>query len=397
MKLKLFGISVAFMLMLGSQAARGQTAQPDIIAKQHVFEAPSFSFQNGRTIRNLRFSYETFGTLNAAGDNVIFLPRSYSANARVAGKVTPADAAAGVWSGLIGPGKVFDTEKFFVVASSSLAALPTGDRNTVTTGPVSINPDTGKPYGGSFPIYTIRDMVEADRLMLQSLGVKKIHTLFGVSMGSMQGFEWSVTYPDMVARHIALLPMPEADGFLTAWMNTWSQPIMADPNWAGGNYYDKTPPTAGVVQALNVIHLHQRNRSFGAKDGRKPAEGSVNPSNALEGRFATEDAMIKASEARARIFDANSIVYGARAMALFSPGGKATLEEAFAPVKASTLLIPAKSDILFFPAYADNARDVLVKLGKKATVFAIDGDGGHFDGVFKIGQALPAIQAFMAE
>jgi homoserine O-acetyltransferase/O-succinyltransferase len=395
--LALAALAITCASLLIQPEVRAQSAAPELIARPQVFESSSFTFQNGKSIRNLRVGYETFGTLNARGDNVVFLPRSYSANSRVAGKVTPADAAPGVWNGLIGPGKVFDTDKFFVVASANIGAIATGDPLTVTTGPASINPETNRPFGASFPIYTIRDMVEVDRLLLTSLGVKKIHTLFGVSMGSMQGFEWTVSYPDMVDRHIAVLPMPQSDGYLTGWMNTWSAPIMADANWAGGDYYGKAAPSAGLVQALNVIHLHQRNRGFGARDGLKAADPAHPPAASLTGRFATEDSMIKASEARERIFDANSVIYGARAMALFTPGGKASLEEGFAPIKAATLLIPAASDILFFPAYAQNAKAVLEKLGKKAALVEIEGDGGHFDGVFKINQALPSIQKFMTE
>jgi homoserine O-acetyltransferase/O-succinyltransferase len=384
------------------QFAIAQTAAPAAqseaaLTRTQIFELPSFTFQNGRTLKNLKIGYETHGRLSAAGDNVIFLPRSYSANSRIAARIAPADAAPAVWDSLIGPGKMFDTNRFFVVGSSSLGALPTGDSNTVTTGPASINPDTGRAYGADFPVFTIRDMVEVDRALLQSLGVKRIHTLFGVSMGSMQGFEWTVSHPDFVERHIALLPMPEADGFTVSWMNVWSAPILSDPNWNGGNYHGAAQPTAGTIQALNIIHLHQRNRAFAAREGRAPAAADKTPMMALANGFQAEAGMTGPSTARSRIFDPASIVLGARAMALFSPGGKATLDEAFAPVKAKTLLIPAKSDILFFPAYAQRARDSLLKLGKKVEYFEIDGEGGHFDGIFNLRQAADVMAKFVAD
>jgi homoserine O-acetyltransferase/O-succinyltransferase len=211
----------------------------------------------------------------------------------------------------------------------------------------------------------------------------------------MQGFEWSVTYPEMVARHIALLPMPEADGFTVAWMNAWSAPILSDPNWNGGNYHGGAVPTAGLVQALNIIHLHQRNRAYGAKEGRSVPDGQPSPASELSAAFQVDRMTTAASQARARVFDAASVAYGARAMALFSPGGKATLDQAFAPVRARTLLLPAKSDMLFFPAYAERARDTLKKLGKEVEYFEIDGEGGHFDGIFNLRLALPAMQAFV--
>lgn len=381
-----------------AQLAPAQAPATDALVRTQAFEIPRFQFQNGRVLRNLRIGYETHGRLNAAGDNVIFVPRSYSANSRVAGRVAATDPAPGVWDGLIGPGRIFDTNRFFIVASASIAALPTGDANTITTGPASIDPDTGRPYGSTFPVYTIRDMVEIDRALLMSLGVRRIHTIFGVSMGSMQGFEWSVAYPDFVERHIALLPMPEADGFTVAWMNAWSAPILSDPNWNGGDYHGRAAPTEGLVQALNLIHLHQRNRAFGAREGRAPTGADQRPSHALSAGFQVENVMTNASRARARVFDASSVVLGARAMALFSPGGASgPLEEALAPVRARTLLLPARSDILFFPAYAERARDALRKNGRVAELVEIVGEGGHFDGIFALSQAHDAMRRFVNE
>lgn len=399
MRMLLAGAVTSALMMFAPDPARAQqapAAPPAPLVQTQTFRLPSFTFQNGRMLRDLTIGYETHGRLNAAGDNVIFIPRSFSANSRVAGRTAATDPAPAVWDWLIGPGRLFDTDRFFVVASSNLAALPIGDAQTVTTGPVSIDPATGRPYGARFPVYAIRDMVEIDRALLQSLGVRRIHTLFGVSMGSMQGFEWTVTYPDFVDRHVAVLPMPEADGFTVAWMNAWSAPILSDPNWKGGDHHGGPAPTAGLIQALNVIHLHQRNRGFGAREGRSPAAADRSPAQDLNAGFQVEAAMNAASQARARIFDANSLVLGARAMALFSPGGKATLDEAFAPARARTLLIPARSDILFFPAYAERARDALRRLGKPVELFEIDGEGGHFDGVLQLRQATEVMTRFVA-
>lgn len=394
--------AVAALASLAADAALAQQAAPPATApaavaltRTQTFELPVFAFQNGRRLARLTIGYETHGRLNATGDNVIFIPRSYSANSRVAARVAPTDPAPAIWDGLIGPGRLFDTDRFFIVASSNLAALPTGDPNTVTTGPASINPQTGRPYGADFPVYTIRDMVEIDRALLAHLGVRRVHTMFGVSMGSMQAFEWSVAHPDFVERVIALLPIAEADGFTVAWMNAWAAPILSDPNWNGGNYHGGAAPIAGMVQALNIIHLHQRNREFGMREARAPADPARSPGVSLDNGFRVDALVETASRARARVFDAASIVLGARAMALFSVGGKATLDEGFAPARARFLVIPAKSDILFFPAYGERARDALRRLGREVDYMEIDGEGGHFDGVFKLSQAMDAMRRFV--
>lgn len=390
-----FAAALVLTPILAATTASAQQAPAVALTRTQVFELPSFTFQNGRRIAGVRIGYETHGRLNAAGDNVVFVPRSFSSNSRIAARIAPTDPAPAVWDSLIGPGKLFDTDRFFVVSSSNFAALPTGDPNTVTTGPASTNPETGRPFGGDFPVYTIRDMVEIDRALLTSIGVRRIHTLFGVSMGSTQAFEMAVAYPDFVERVIGLLPLAQADGFTVAWMNVWSQPIMQDPNWKGGSYHGGPPPLTGLMQSLNLVHLHQRNREFGMQEGRTPADPARSPALSLAHGFRIDASVEAASQARARIFDAASIVYGARAMALFSVGGKATLDEGFAPARARFLLIPAKSDILLFPAYAEQARDALKKLGREVDYFEIDGAGGHFDGVLKLSQAMDAMRRFV--
>src|SRR4029453_8234194 len=137
-------------------------------------------------MKNVRVGYETYGTLNGVGDNVILICHFYSGNSHAAGKYKAGDAAPGYWDAIIGAGKPIDTDKFFVVSSDTLANLNVKDPNTITTGPASINPDTGKPYAMSFPIVTIRDFVNVQKALLDSLGVKTLHAVMGASMGALR-------------------------------------------------------------------------------------------------------------------------------------------------------------------------------------------------------------------
>src|SRR3569623_747696 len=150
------------------------------------FTLPSYTTVAGRTIPNVRVGYETYGTLNAAGDNAIFIPHFFSGSSHAAGKYKPADAAPGYWDPIIGAGKPIDTDKYFVISADALVNLNTKDPNVVTTGPASTDPATGKPYGMSFPVVSYRDSVRVHKALVDSLGVKKLAAVAGASGGSIQ-------------------------------------------------------------------------------------------------------------------------------------------------------------------------------------------------------------------
>ncbi|MCA3661489.1 MAG: alpha/beta fold hydrolase, partial [Methylobacterium sp.] len=171
-----------------------------LLTEKKTFELPSFTTQSGRTLKNVKVGWESYGTLNAEKSNAILIAHFFSANSHAAGKYKESDAAPGYWDAIIGPGKVIDTNRYFVMSVDSLVNLNTGDPNTITTGPASINPETGKPYGMDFPIVTIRDFVEVQRQLADQLGIQKFQLVAGASMGALQTFEWAASYPDRVAR-----------------------------------------------------------------------------------------------------------------------------------------------------------------------------------------------------
>ena len=152
----------AFVAMLCSTQAFGQ----QLLTEKKVFSMPSYTTVGGKTIKNVRVGYETYGSLNAAGDNAVFIAHFFSGNSHAAGKYKSEDKAAGYWDAIIGPGKAVDTGKYFVISADTLANLNVKDPNTVTTGPASINPDTGKPYGSTFPVVTIRDFAKTTKSLL---------------------------------------------------------------------------------------------------------------------------------------------------------------------------------------------------------------------------------------
>src|SRR5438034_1160908 len=242
----------------------------DGIVEKKTFAMPAYATVGGTTIKGVRVGYETYGTLNAARDNVVLVAHFYSSNSHAAGKYAASDPAPGYWDAIIGSGKPIDTDRFFVVSSDTLVNLNVKDPNTITTGPASIDPDTGKAYGMTFPIVTIRDFVNVQKALLDSLGITRLRAVTGASMGALQALEWAAAYPDMVERAIPVLPAGELPAFTIGWANIWAAPIRLDPRWNGGDYYGRPEPVDGLAEALKIVTLHARHygwatRTFGRK------------------------------------------------------------------------------------------------------------------------------------
>jgi homoserine O-acetyltransferase len=191
----------------------------DGLVEKQVFMLPALTTVGGQVIRDVRVGYEHYGALNAARDNAILVTHYFSGTSHAAGRYAATDPSPGYWDSIIGAGKPIDTDRFFVISSDTLVNLNTKDPRTVTTGPASINPDTGRPWGMTFPIVTIRDFVNLQKALLDSLGIRKIHAVVGASMGAMQAFEWAAAYPDIVERIIPVIGTAEVGvSSFTVWL-----------------------------------------------------------------------------------------------------------------------------------------------------------------------------------
>ena len=374
-------------------AAPSAAAPAALMTEKKVFSMPSYTTFGGKTIKNVRVGYETYGTLNAKGDNAIFIAHFYSGNSHAAGMYKPGDAAAGYWDSIIGAGKPIDTDKFFVISADTLSNLNTKDPMVTTTGPSSINAETGKPYGMSFPVIAMRDSVVVHKALVDSLGVKKLYAVAGASGGSVQAVEWTVLYPDFVDRAIPVIsPGLSISPWAVALLDIWVAPIKADPKWNNGDYYATGEPLEGIALALKLVTITTRHWNWVERTfGYKPADATKPPAEAINNRFASEDAFTKSGIARALTTDANNKIYMAKANQLFN------VEDDAAKIKAKFLFIPAQSDLVFPPEMSQKAAAKLRGLGKSADVFVIEGDGGHLDGVLAVNKAADVIRAFLAK
>jgi homoserine O-acetyltransferase len=362
--------------------AAAQTA--DLILEKKTFEMPSYTTVGGATIKNVKIGWEAAGTLNADKSNAILITHFFSGTSHAFGKYAASDAAPGYWDAIIGPGKAIDTNKYYVISSDTLVNLNARAPNVVTTGPASINPDTGKPYGMGFPVVSIKDFVNVQRALIESLGIKKLNAVAGASMGALQAYEWAASYPDMVGRIIAVIGTPGADPYLIAWLDIWAEPIRLDPKWNNGDYYDKEPPLAGLAAALKIITLHANHWDWAAKTQAGPAEAGKDPGQAFDSKFKIQATLDTAAAARAKTADANHLLYLVKANQLASADPS--------KIKVPALVLYSPTDVVFYAPFVEDA----AKRIPRAETGTITGPNGHLNGVLAIGQAADRISAFLA-
>src|SRR5512145_530489 len=224
-------VAVALAALLASAAAHAQ-----LLTEKKFFTAPQYTTVGGKTIKNVRVGYETYGKLNAAGDNAIFVAHFFSGTSHAAGRYKADEKAAGYWDAIIGSGKAIDTDKYFVVSADTLVNLNVKSPMVGTVGPATVNPDTSKPYGSSFPVVSMKDSVRVHKALLDSLGVKKLQAVAGASGGSIQAMEWAAEYPQLVERVVHVIgPGLDVHPYTIAMLDAWTMPIKLDSGWKGGD------------------------------------------------------------------------------------------------------------------------------------------------------------------
>lgn len=374
----------------------GPALAQDLLTEKKTFELPSYTTVGGATIKGVKVGWESYGRLNADKSNAVLINHFFSGTSHAAGRYAASDAAPGYWDAIIGPGKAIDTDKYFVIASDTLVNLNTGLANVVTTGPATVNPDTGKPWGTAFPVVTMKDFVNVQKALVESLGIRRLHAVAGPSMGALQTWEWAASYPEMVGRIMPVIGAGEADAWLIGWLDVWAGPIKVDPNWQNGDYYGKTPPLAGLAAALKVVSLQASHwEAINAGNGRQPADAAADPAKALDARFKVQKALDDGGMARAKLSDANHFLYLVKANQLFVAGQGASFAEAAKRMTMPILLLYSEKDQVFPSAAVKATVATLQAAGAKVETGVLEGPRGHLDGVVAMGQAADRIRAFM--
>src|SRR5499427_3044194 len=368
----------------------------------------------GRELHPVRVAYETYGTLSPRRDNVILVCHALSGDAHAAGlSRAPAEASTrdgfgaedrdgtagkglGWWDGMIGPGKAFDTDRYFVVSTNLLG----GCRGT--TGPSSIDPATGRPYGSDFPVITVADMVRAERAFLDELGIERLAGVAGGSLGGMQGFEWAVLFPDQVDAVVAIASTHALHPQGVAWNAIARDAIMRDPAWQGGRYYGTgVAPDAGMGVARMVGHVtYLSGPALSDKFGRRLQFADDIRYTITEPEFQVESYLRHQADSFVKRFDANTYLYMSRALTYFDLGrqyGHGDLGKAVGNVAARTLLIAFSSDWLYPPSASGEIEDALRALGKPVESHVIEAPYGHDCFLLEEARQIPIIRRFLSK
>jgi len=328
--------------------------------------------ESGKRLGPIDVAYETYGRLNEAGDNAILICHALSGNAHVAGVNSPDDKKPGWWDVMVGPGKGIDTNKYFVICSNFLGGC------SGTTGPCSINPQTGKPYGLDFPIITVADMVKVQKLLADKLGIKKLLSVIGGSIGGMQVLQWAIAYPDFVQSAIAIATTTHLSAQSIAFDAVGRNAILADSNFSGGQYHDSDGPDRGLAIARMIGHItYLSEPGMRDKFGRE-LRGADSYSYDFNSEFAVETYLDYQGQSFVERFDANSYLYITKASDYFDLQREyGSLEKAFAKTKSRFMIISFASDWLFTPAQSKAMVDALAAVGKDVSYCDIASPYGH--------------------
>jgi len=342
-----------------------------------VFTFDSLPLQRGGHIAPVAVAYETWGKLNAAGDNAVLITHALTGSPHAHDTENPGDPKAAWWNPLIGLGRFFDTSRYYVICSNILGGC------YGTTGPSSVDPNTGRPYGMRFPVITIRDMVEVQRKLIEHLGVRQLAMVAGGSIGGQQSLEWAVAYPELVRKAIVVAATAALTAQAIAFSEVGRQAILADPLWQGGDYLPGEGPREGLAIARMLAMItYQSEEAMELRFARRPARnknvsapsGFTDPGE----RFDVEGYLYHQGEALVRRFDANSYLYISRAMDLYDVSeGYPSLEAALSRLRSKALFIGIRSDFLFPAARVRWLADQVRAAGGEAIYAELDSPHGH--------------------
>jgi len=352
------------------------------------------ALDGGGVLDAVEIAYETWGTLNDDASNAVLLCHAWTGDSHAAGRAGPGHPTPGWWESIVGPRAAIDTDRWFVVCSNVLGGCQG------TTGPSSLDPQTGVAYGSKFPVVTIRDMVRAQARLADHLGIRRWHSVIGGSMGGMQVLEWAVTYPDRVRSIVPIASCLQASAQQIAWESIGRRAILHDPNFRGGDYYDAPAgqgPHRGLSTARMVAQVTFRSDNvFNQKFGRDVVGGDQHSNAPAEQQFEVERYLEYHGDKLTRRFDANSYLLIGRAMDLHDIArGRGGLDSAIKRITAPTLSIGIASDMLY-PSYQQiQIRDALVTRGVRADYVEIDSPHGHDSFLIDLDQVAPPITRFL--
>ena len=343
------------------------------VKAQKASFAKPLRLKGGAELPSYEIAYETYGELNEQRSNAVLVCHALNASHHVAGHYADQPANLGWWDNLVGPGKPLDTRRFFVVGSNYIGSC------FGSTGPASLNPATGKPWGADFPVVTVEDWVEAQARLADHLGIERFAAVIGGSLGAMQALQWTLSYPDRVRHSIVIAAAARLTPQNIAFNEVARQAIMTDPDFHGGHYYDKgVVPTRGLRIARMIGHItYLSGEAMAEKFGRLLRRGA--PGFDFDVDFEVESYLRYQGDKFSSYFDANTYLRITKALDYFDPavdfGG--SLSAALARAKAAFMVVSFKSDWRFPPSRSREIVRALLDNRRIVSYLEIDAPGGH--------------------
>ena len=351
-----------------------------VVPQRMRFDAP-LALRSGASIAGYELVYETYGTLNAERSNAVLVCHALNAGHHVAGTYADAPNDVGWWDNMVGPGKPLDTDRFFVVGVNNLGSC------FGSTGPMSIDPATGKPYGPDFPVVTVEDWVHAQARLADALGIERFAAVMGGSLGGMQAIAWTTLYPSRVAHCVAVAAAPKLSAQNIAFNEVARRAIITDPDFHGGRFYDHgVVPARGLQVARMIGHItYLSDDVMGEKFGRalrRHVSDTVLRNDyrfTFDVEFEIESYLRYQGEKFSSYFDANTYLLITRALDYFDPAlaFDGDLARALAPAQADFLVVSFTTDWRFAPERSREIVEALLANGRRVTYAEVDAPHGH--------------------
>lgn len=356
----------------GETPRRHDSGSVGVVTRQYAHFDEPLHMRGGGVLEQFTLAYETYGTLNADRSNAILICHALSGDSHVAGTYTDdANEAPGWWDDAVGPGKMFDTNRFYVICSNVIGGCQG------STGPSSPAPD-GKPYALRFPFVTVPDMVAAQRRLMDYLGIQRLFATAGGSMGGMQALQWAVDYPDRVGSVLFIAATPRSSTESIAFNEIGRRAIYADPNWNGGEYYGQMPPNKGLAVARMIGHIsYMSETSLERKFGRATHQRDGLAYN-FGIDFEVENYLKYQGEKFTKRFDANSYLYITKALDYFDiADGHGSMEVALRHLNCPVQVITFSSDWLYPAHQGYELVTALEDLGREVQYHHVEASFGH--------------------
>ncbi len=350
------------------------------------FDTP-FRLQSGAVLPRFELAYETYGELSATGDNAILICHAFTGSAHAAGHGE--GDGYGWWEGMVGPGRAFDPQKHFIICSNVLGGC------YGSTGPLSLEPGKDRHYGARFPVVTIEDMVDAQKLLLDSLGVSRLRSVVGGSMGGMQALSWAIRYPDAVAGCIPIGCAASLSPYGIAYHSVGRRAVMDDPEWNGGDYDPENPPLRGLMIARQLAHIIYLNHEAMQRKFERRVAGGNPVSFTFQPEFEVESYLAHQGETFVQRFDPNSYLYLSRAMDYFDLGAEQPLEELCSRIKARVFSISYEDDGQFPIEDARALVRALRRSGVDTTSLELPSPNGHDTFLTDTATLVPLVRDFI--